>query len=147
LMVNEPESILADWTSAGVSRVIIHLEATTSLRTLIKMCSESQVELMLALKPETPALHAFPYLLDVSACQLLAVTPGLSGQAFQNQTLEKIQAIRGRFPHMLIEVDGGINPQTALACKALGADQLVVASYLFDSDNPTVAYQELQSIN
>lgn len=143
VMVNAPEEILAEWLTVGVDRVIFHIETTQAVEQVIAMCNEVGVEAMLALKPETPVSHVAPYLGAVSGCQVLAVVPGLSGQVMQDGTLEKIAALRKMRSDLVIEVDGGITPQTAPQCFAAGADQLTSSSYIFLDENPAAAYVRL----
>lgn len=146
VMVKRPEEIIGEWVNSGVHRVIVHLSATEHLEAIVSICKERQVALMLALEPEVPVEHAFPYLAGVNACQLLAVTPGKSGQMLDPQTFERIKAIKRRFPSLPLEVDGGIDPLTARACKEAGADMVVSSSYIFTSNDALRAFQELSGI-
>lgn len=145
LMLTEPELAIESWLDAGVSRIIVHLEAVTSLDTLATICAGRGVELWLAIAPQTPAEKAFPYLAIVQGCQVLAVEPGKAGQAMLPGSLEKVAAIRAAFPAIPIEVDGGITPITAPLCKGAGATQVVAGSAIFNASDPTAAYRDLCS--
>ncbi len=147
IMVTEPEAVISEWLEAGANRIIFHLESAANVEAIAAMCSESGVETMLALKPETPIAHAFQYLPLVKGCQLLAVTPGPANQSMQPQIIEKLRALRAQHPDLLIEIDGGINPETAKQCAAAGADQLTSAFYMWKDDNPAAAYERLQEID
>jgi GxxExxY protein len=76
--------------------------------------------------------------------QVLAVSPGKSGQKFDKRVLEKIRFLKKNYPDVIIEVDGGINLETAKLCKEAGAGILVAGNYIWGSKNPQGAYEELQ---
>jgi len=143
IMVTEPEAVIAGWLALGVHRIIFHLEATDNVEAIADMCKESGVETMLALSPETPVSHAHAYLNLVDGCQILAVTPGLGNQAMLPGMIEKVVALRKQGSALLIEVDGGITPDTARQCQEAGADQLISGSYIFKDGNPAAAYARL----
>lgn len=146
LMLNEPELALEAWLSAGVQRIIVHLEATTAIDTAVNLCAERGVEVWLALAPKTRAESAFPYLSLVKGCQVLAVNPGLAGQTMLPGMLEKVKAIRAAFPELPIEVDGGITAATIPACVASGATQVVAGSAIFGASDPVAAYRDLLKV-
>lgn len=147
IMVNEPEAVITEWLALGVNRIIFHLETTNNIEAIAAMCKEVGVSPMLALKPETSISHAASYLGLVEGCQILAVAPGLSNQTMQPMIIEKVVALRKAHPELLIEVDGGITPESAARCVAAGADQLISGSYIFTDENPAAAYGRLQEIS
>lgn len=148
LMVEEPEIATEAWMMAGAKRVIVHLETLheKSAEHIASLAARHGAEVMLALNPETPAEEALLYAPHVTGFQLLAVHPGLAGQTFLPLVLEKIKLLHRDFPNATIEVDGGINPETARMAKNAGADIVVAASYIFDSEQPEMRYRELCSI-
>lgn len=101
---------------------------------------------MLASNPETKLTAYEPYLESVSEFLVLAVHPGVSGQTFLPRALEKIAALRSRVPNGTIEVDGGVNAESARAAARAGADILVSDHFIFDHPNPKGAYEALTSI-
>jgi ribulose-phosphate 3-epimerase len=101
---------------------------------------------MLSSNPETPPEDFAPYLRDISRFQVLCVTPGLAGQKFLPLALEKVKWLKYALPDAIIEVDGGITPETAKWAKDAGADSVVSASYIFDNKDPEKAYEELKKI-
>ncbi|MEK7181376.1 MAG: hypothetical protein AAB738_03555 [Patescibacteria group bacterium] len=156
LMVEEPEKVVGKWLEAGVKRVIVHLEAILDkkfrhpkmapeevIRDIFKQCSKFGAEVMLATNPETKLKESESYLEEFAAFQVLAVNPGLAGQKFLPTVLEKARFLRHHFPNAKIEVDGGVNLETARLAKEAGADILTAASYIFDSENSKEAYLEL----
>ncbi|MEK7192041.1 MAG: hypothetical protein AAB646_00805 [Patescibacteria group bacterium] len=140
LMVQEPEKAIDQWLSAGAKKVIIHLEA---IKNDADIYGE---EIAIAINPETPAHKLLKYKDKVKQCLLLAVKPGPSGQKFDPAALEKIKFLRSNWPNVIIEVDGGINPETAKLCKDAGADIVVSGSYIFGSPDPEKAYQKLTAL-
>ena len=102
---------------------------------------------MLAIAPSTPVSSALSHLNGIDGCQLLAVSPGKSGQVFDPNTVGKIKELKKAIPQLIIEVDGGINLDTAAQCRDAGADQLAVGSFIFNSSNPAAQYKKLVDIS
>lgn len=145
LMVEQPEEVIGDWVKAGAKRIIIHLEAIKDLEPITK--NLKTYELGLAIAPETTVEGLIPYLKEVKFVQILAVNPGKAGQKFDERVPKKIKFLKENRPDVIIEVDGGINPETAKLCKEAGADILVAGSYIWDSPNPRVAYERLVNLH
>ncbi len=148
LMVEEPFKYVAEWnTVPGIQRYIVHSEAVTPgmFKIVADKARERGKSVMLALNPETNPETLKLYLHETVQFQILAVHPGLSGQKFQSRVLEKISWIRHHAPNAIIEVDGGITPETARLAHAAGADILISDHYIFDSHHPERAYEELLS--
>lgn len=143
LMVENPEAVIKDWALAGVKRVIIHLEALGGKE--FKPVAEN-IEMGLSINPETPVEDLLPYLEYFKFVLILGVNPGLAGQEFNKEILEKIKFLKIYYPSVIIEVDGGINLETAKLVKEAGVDILVSASYIWRSQNPEQAYQELTAL-
>lgn len=150
LMVANPEQVLGDWFKAGADRAIVHFEAMSNPHLILDAAKKSGGELMLALSPGTAADMLVPYLHPpaggFSGFQILAVFPGPSGQKFNASVLEKIKFLREKAPDAIIEVDGGINPETAKLVKEAGASILVSGSYVMNSPDPRSAYEALSRI-
>ena len=148
LMIEDPEKAVEHWFKAGAERVIVHLEAMRDPHFVLETAKKSAGEVMLAINPSTPVDALVPYLNPpaggFSGFQILAVSPGPSGQEFNENVLEKIKFLRERAPNAIIEVDGGINPETAKLAKEAGANILVSTSYIMDSPDPKGAYEELE---
>jgi len=145
LMINEPEEVVSDWLKNGADRVIVHLEAVKDFQKLTTYNSQ----IVIALNPDTSVeklFNAMTHTLNAKRFLLLAVNPGWAGQKFNPIVLDKIKAIKAQIPDAIIEVDGGINPETAKLCREVGADIVVAASYIFNSADPAASYQELTSV-
>ncbi len=145
LMIESPDAVVLPWLEVGVKRVIIHVESVEDPDSLIEICKTFGGELGLAISPETDVKELNVYFNKVKFYQVLAVNPGLSGQEFNKSALEKIEFLRKEVPDAIIEVDGGINPETACMVKKAGADIIVSGSYFWNSDDPESAFRELSN--
>jgi ribulose-phosphate 3-epimerase len=148
LMVEHPEEWIAPWLAAGAKRFIVHAETIDkdSFKLIAAKCAAGHAELILSSNPETPPEDLTPYLHDISRFQVLCVIPGLAGQKFLPLALDKVKWLKYALPDAIIEVDGGIMPETARWAKDVGADTIVSASYIFGSKDPGKAYEELKRI-
>lgn len=145
LMVENPGFHVDAWLGIGAKRLILHAETIdpASFAVVADKVRRAGGEVMLALNPETDVHAIEAYGKNVSEFQLLAVHPGLAGQKFLPAVLEKVRFLRGARPDATIEVDGGINEETARDAFRAGANILVSASYLFTSRDPIAAYNTL----
>ena len=150
LMVQNPETVVESWFRIGAKRIIVHLESfrgrEEKFNLILEKCSAANVEMMLAINPETPVEEILPYLDSLLFVQILAVSPGPAGQKFNENVIQKIEILRERAPDVAIEVDGGMNPETARLVRSAGADIIASGSYIFDSEKPAAAYETLLSL-
>ena len=146
LMVENPEAVIKDWISAGVKRIVIQLEAIDGAKARSVLEIADKVEIGLAVNPETPIENLFPYLENFKFILVLGVNPGLAGRPFNEKVLEKIKFLKNYYPNVIIEADGGINLEIAKSVKEAGTDIIVSASYIWGSQNPERAYQELMTV-
>lgn len=154
LMVERPEEVADDWFTAGARRLVVHAETIdgAGLSRLLRLAGQHNGAIMLATAPGddfaariTPFIERFGE--HLAAFQVLAVHPGASGQRFDGaDAIERVTFLRRAAPHATIEVDGGMNPETARLVKAAGADTVVSSSYLFESDDPRHAYEILTAV-
>lgn len=148
LMVAEPLAAVQRWLAAGARRVIVHME-TISPRAFAPLAAAIRAagaEPVLGMNPETPADNVLAYAHATSSFLVLSVHPGMSGQKFLPRALETVAFLRRTVPNAKIEIDGAMNPETARAAIAAGADSLVSGSYLFESADPAAAYKELSAL-
>jgi len=148
LMVEFPLEYADDWFAAGARRLIVHAETLSggALHGLLEVADRHQGELMLSSRPETTNDEIHALIPRFAKFQVLAVAPGAAGQEFLPFALEKMRFLREMSPDATIEVDGGINPQTARLAKSAGADTVVSAHYLFDNADPKKAFEDLKNI-
>jgi len=139
LMIENPDNYIDAFIQAGAEMITIHVEAAVHLHRTLQNIREKGVKVGVALNPATP-LDAIEYILDqVDMVLLMTVNPGFGGQAFIKAVLPKINRLRTMIEQrgltIDIQVDGGINKETApLAIKA-GANILVAGSAVYGSSN------------
>lgn len=143
LMVEFPEAVVAQWLAVGVSRIIAHCEAIRDAVIFRDVCASHGAEAGIAISPNTPVENIIPYANTFSFITFLSVMPGPSGQGFIPETLDRIAFLRAKFPSVTIEIDGGINPETAVLARRSGANLFVSGGYIFNSPDPASAFQEL----
>jgi len=130
-MVQDPDKKISSWFMPQVKRIIFHVEATADPNGIIAKCHQSNCEAGVAIRPDTSYEKLIPFKDTADLLQVLAVTPGPSGQEFDQNSLKKIAALRALAPGKIIEVDGGIKPGIARSCAFAGADLIVAGSALF----------------
>lgn len=145
LMVAHPEKVAEVWLKNGAKRLVVHLETLVEPETILKLANSYGAQVMLSIAPQTPVDNLLPHLEHFQYFQILAVPPGLAGQRFGWENIQKITFLRQKAPTAIIEVDGGINLETAKLCKNAGANIVVSASYIFGSLDHKKAYEELQN--
>lgn len=145
LMINYPDDFFEFWLDAGVKKIIVHAEVVKNVPMMKQQCDKAGAGLVLAVGPATGISKLFEY--DyVGNFLILTVEPGLSGQPFDEGQLEKIKILRAKMPSAKIEVDGGVDLETAVKIKNAGADTLISSSYIWNSPNPKEAYEDLLEI-
>lgn len=144
LMVEDPEKYLDELKEIGVASVTVHLEACPHLHRVVTRIKELGMKAAVAINPATviDGLHDILPLLDMVL--VMSVNPGFGGQKFIDTALEKIRALRRLRLDLLIEVDGGINAETAKQCREAGANILVAGSYIFKAEDKKAAIESLK---
>ena len=136
LMVSPPDDFIEKVARAGADTIIVHQESTPHLHRAIQHIHALGKKAGIALNPSTPPLLIEELLRDVELVLVMTVNPGFGGQTFIPATLDKIREIRGSIIrnglNCEVEVDGGINVETAYRVVEAGADVLVVGSAVFD---------------
>ena len=148
LMVDNPEVLLDDFADAGADRCIVHIELGDP-RPLFAELRKRDVGVGLVLNPETPVDTVLPYLAEVDLLLVMSVHPGWGGQQFIPDVLDKVrvarQAIDERSLPAEIEIDGGINVETAPLAAAAGVDILVAGSAIFGEPDPAAAARAIRA--
>src|ERR1044071_914526 len=135
LMCEKPESLLEPFARAGADRMTVHVELGEAVNPLIWQIRKLGKKVGLAVNPPTQIGLVEPFLKQVDLVLIMTVNPGFGGQSFIHETLPKIQQVaewrRELKLDYRIEVDGGINFQTAVECAKAGADTFVSGTGLF----------------
>lgn len=133
LMIEKPERYVKDFIEAGADYLTIHVESTADVGGTLQMIRDGKVKPGITLKPGTPVEKVLPYLSKVDLVLVMTVEPGFGGQSFMVEQVQKIGRLRAEIERLklstLIEVDGGINADTAKVVRE--ADVLVAGNYVF----------------
>ena len=135
LMIENPDAVVADYRAAGADIITIHAEATNHLERSLRLIQSTGAKVGVSIVPSTSEA-ALEYVMDVvDLILVMTVNPGFGGQAFIESQLGKISRLKAMVDasgrEIEIEVDGGINPQTAKQVIAAGANVLVAGSAVF----------------
>ncbi|MGN1317130.1 MAG: ribulose-phosphate 3-epimerase [Acutalibacteraceae bacterium] len=148
LMISNPYDYIESFAKAGADLISFHVESESNVEETINKIIDAGVKPALVIKPKTSAEAVFPYLRKLAMVLVMTVEPGFGGQSFMSDMLPKIQAIREKAnqvnPDLLIQVDGGIVPQTAKLCIEAGADVLVSGSFIFGAEDTLGAVNSLR---
>jgi len=135
LMIEKPERYLDNFISAGANYLTVHIETCPDMDTTLNKIRKQGCKAGITLNPGTEAERIEPYLNLVDLVLVMTVQPGFSGQSFMPDILPKITKIRKSIdkinPEVLLEVDGGINPETIRSTYDQGARVFVAASAIF----------------
>ena len=148
LMIERPERMIPEFLKAGAHSITFHAEATPHIAYTASLVREGGASVGLAINPATPvgAVAELPDAIDLVLC--MTVNPGWGGQVFIEHSLDKIERLR----HILgdregdgvaLEVDGGMDTDTAAPCRAAGANLFVAGSAIFGEPDPAVAYRAI----
>ena len=147
LMISEPLLYIDDFVKAGADMITFHLESDSDAAATIDAIHQKGLKAGIAIKPKTPAEAVKPYLDRVEMVLVMTVEPGFGGQKFMTDMMPKVTEIRhwieesGR--DIDLQVDGGVNGETAKICIQAGANVLVAGSYLFSKPDYAAAIQSL----
>ena len=148
LMIYNPYDYIERFVQAGADRITFHFEATEHIEDTLQYIKRCNIQAGLAFCPETTESLIPKYLDKFDLILLMTVHPGFGGQAFMPEMLEKIKFTRDicvKFDLPIsIQVDGGINSETAKECIAAGANALVAGTYLFQLPEMAVGVRELK---
>ena len=147
LMISEPLRYLDDFVKGGADMITFHLESDSDPDATIAAIHEKGCKAGISIKPKTPAEAVKPYLDRVDMVLVMTVEPGFGGQKFMTDMMPKVTQIRqwisetGR--EIDLQVDGGVNAETAKVCVEAGGSVLVAGSYLFSKPDYAAAIKTL----
>ncbi|MGY3724810.1 ribulose-phosphate 3-epimerase [Granulicatella balaenopterae] len=148
LMVQNPERFIKDFADAGADYIMVHAEATPHIHRAIQQIKQTNTKAGVVINPGTSVAVIKELLPIVDAILVMTVNPGFGGQVFLEHTLGKVReldALRKEHDyHYLIEVDGGVNGETAKLCSAAGADVAVAGSYVYNSKDIKAAIESIK---
>jgi ribulose-phosphate 3-epimerase len=148
LMVDEPLKLLEPMAEAGANGCTVHVELGDPTPAIGRM-RDLGLQVGIVLNPATPVEAVLPHLEAVDLVLVMSVVPGRGGQAFMTEVLPKVEAIRQAIDRkglaVDLEIDGGINPETAPLAAAAGANVLVAGSAIFGQLEPAVAAARIRA--
>ena len=148
VMIADPIRYVKQFVDAGADLVTFHIESNSDPAATIAAIHDAGAKAGIVLKPGTPWEEAIPYLAQVEVVLVMTVEPGFGGQSFLWDMVEKVKALRAYADanqlSYQIEVDGGINAETAPHVIEAGAEILVIGSYLFRQADPKAAMDAIR---
>lgn len=145
LMIDRPEDVIGEWVRLEPKRIIVHIEAVVDMKKIISICGENNIEIGLAINPETQNVMVEPWLNTVDLILFMGVHPGRGGQEFIPEVLEKIKSLRQNFPNVKIEVDGGVKKENIEQLKKAGVNLFVVGSGILKTSDVSQAIKDIKS--
>jgi ribulose-phosphate 3-epimerase len=149
-MIEHPERYIAQTAKLGAMMMNVHYEACLHLHRTIQEIHQAGMKAGVTLNPSTPVSVLEDIIGDVDMVLLMSVNPGFGGQKFIENTIDKVkrlrQLINEKGSHALIEVDGGVQGETAPRLVAAGVDVLVSGSYVFGANDPEGVIRSLRSL-
>lgn len=149
-MIVHPEQYIRQTAKLGAMMMNVHYEACVHLHRTLQEIHQAGMKAGVTLNPGTPVEVLEDILCDVDMVLLMSVNPGFGGQAFIENTLDKVKRLRAMIARKglstLIEVDGGVQAETAPRLVAAGVDVLVSGSYVFRSADPEATIRQLRQL-
>lgn len=146
LMVDRPEEVVGEWLEVA-DRVVVHAEATDRLADILEVFNGRSLMLGVALRLETPIEDIEPFMDKIKNVHLMSIAEiGHHGEPFDISVLDKIKALRQKYPSVIIGVDGGVNLENAKSILDAGANELIVGSALWKSGDVGKTISEFKKI-
>lgn len=150
LMIVDPDRYVSQVRDCGATFMNVHQEACTHLHRTIQHIRQAGMKAAVTLNPATPVGTLEDIIADLDMVLLMSVNPGFGGQSFIRHTLTKIKRLKKLISESgskaLIEIDGGVNTETAPEIAAAGADVLVAGSAVFGADDPISIIHQLSNL-
>ncbi|MEH7441002.1 ribulose-phosphate 3-epimerase [Bacillus sp. JJ1122] len=148
LMIENPDQYIEAFAKAGADYITVHVEASRHLHRTIQLIKSTGVKAGVVINPATPVESLKHIIEDLDMVLLMSVNPGFGGQKFISSVLPKIRQVKEMAdevnPNLEIEVDGGVNEETAKLCVEAGATVLVAGSAVFNKEDRAAAIARLK---
>lgn len=149
LMIENPGRYISKFVQAGADIITIHYESCENHEAVLQMIKSAGVKTSVSIKPATPAFVLEPLLPYLDMVLVMTVEPGFGGQKFMLETMENVRLLRNMIKtgnyEIDIEVDGGINTETAAIAAAAGANVLVAGSSVFHAEDAKKAISDIRA--
>lgn len=151
LMIVRPENYIKQVADSGAFMMNVHYEACTHLHRTVQAIHDAGMKAGVTLNPSTPVCMLEDIICDVDMALLMGVNPGFGGQKFIENTINKVKTLRqlidSKGSKALIQVDGGVQADTAPRLVEAGTDVLVSGSYVFKASDPVATIHDLKQLN
>ena len=145
LMIENPENYVKAFADAGADIITFHYEAVEDVHKVVELIKSCGVKIGMSIKPKTSPKAILDFLPILDLILVMTVEPGFGGQSFMQDCAEKIPVIKKyASKNLIIQVDGGINAETAKICTELGANSLVAGNYIYNSADINKAVSSLR---
>ncbi|MGM9928892.1 MAG: ribulose-phosphate 3-epimerase [Bacillus sp. (in: firmicutes)] len=148
LMIENPDAYIEAFANAGADYITVHVEACKHLHRTISLIKSLGVKAGVVLNPATPVSMIQHVIKDVDMVLLMSVNPGFGGQSFIHEVLPKIEEVKEMAiqynPTLEIEIDGGVNAETAKLCVEAGANVLVAGSAIYNQSDRKKAIEAIR---
>ncbi|KAG7749366.1 hypothetical protein KL912_001367 [Ogataea haglerorum] len=144
MMVANPEQWVPEIADAGGDQYTFHYEATKDPVGLVKLIKKYGMKAACAIKPGTPVDVLYPLAEHLDMALVMTVEPGFGGQSFMADMMPKVENLRAKYPHLNIQVDGGLGPKTIPAAAKAGANVIVAGTSVFKAEKPEDVIQLLR---
>ncbi len=148
LMVNDVSKYVTLWeTLANVKKIIWHYEAVSDIESILclnKYLKEKKIKTGLAINPETHLSQIIKVAKYFDTIQIMGVNPGAQGKSFHSNSINKIKALKKKYPKQKIAIDGGVDAKNFLSLKKAGADIIILGHYLQKSSDIKQALKNLK---
>lgn len=149
-MIEHPERYIQRTAQTGAMMMNVHYEACVHLHRTVQEIHDAGMKAGVTLNPSTPVCLLEDIVSDVDMVLLMSVNPGFGGQKFIENTIDKVKRLRelidGKNAKTLIEIDGGVQAETAPRLVSAGADILVSGSYVFKAADPILTIKKLKEL-
>ncbi|CCC67526.1 hypothetical protein NCAS_0A09680 [Naumovozyma castellii] len=136
MMVESPEKWVEDFAKCGADQFTFHYESTKNPLELVKLIKSHGMKAACAIKPGTPVDVLFELAPHLDMALVMTVEPGFGGQKFMADMMPKVETLRAKFPHMNIQVDGGLGKETIPQAAKAGANVIVAGTSVFTAADP-----------
>lgn len=148
LMIENPDQYIKEFKDAGADIITVHVEACRHLHRTLQLIKQYDMQCGVVLNPHTPLEMIKHVLHDMDWILIMSVNPGFGGQAFIPDALSKVATLnqwrQEQNLSYIIEVDGGVNEETARLCETAGADVVVAGSAVFNAADRALAIQKIK---
>ncbi len=150
IMIQNPDPYIKTFKDLGTDILTVHYESCTHLHRTIQGIKQTGMKAGVALNPHTPISLIQDIVEDIDLVLIMSVNPGFGGQKFIPNALNKVTELKKlaelKNPHLIIEVDGGVNLETGKKLVDAGANALVAGSFVFNSPDPSKTISDLKSL-